>query len=82
MENPHIVKRGTAIEFSHNGKTGFGICAKTGVLGEEIEIETLQGVIKTWHILAHGWQGWMPEEIIKIWEKHNPTTIGDIAEFE
>jgi|PlaIllAssembly_1097288.scaffolds.fasta_scaffold1643145_2 hypothetical protein len=82
MADPTIVQRGVPVEFTHNGKVGFGICAKTGKLGEEIEIETTHGIVKTWHILAYAWAGWMPEEIIKIWEKHNPTSVDDMAEFE
>ncbi len=82
MLNADIIKRGTPVEFSHNGKVRFGICAKTGRLGETIEIETINGIVETWHILAHGWTGWMPEEIIKIYEKHNPTSEEEVYEYE
>jgi hypothetical protein len=82
MQTYPTIKRGTAVEFSQNGLICFGICAKDGNLGGEIEVETTKGIVKTWHILAYGWTGWMPEEITQIWEKHNPTTTGDIAEFE
>lgn len=87
-----LLKRGIPIEFSmeHHGfwpprdpsKMLFGILAKTGRLGDELEIETTRGIVKSKHIHSYGWSGWMPEEIIKIWEKHNPTSIGEIEEFE
>lgn len=82
MADPTIIQRGVAVEFTHEGKIRFGICAKTGKSGEEIEIETTHGIVKTWQVLSHGWAGWLPEELVKIWEKHNPTSQEEVYEFE
>jgi hypothetical protein len=79
---PDMIKRGTPVEFTHENKVRFGICAKTGILGTEIEIETTTGIVKSWRILSYGWAGWLPEELIKIWEKHNPTSQEEVYEFE
>lgn len=73
MANSITIHRGQPIEFVHENKIQFGICAKSGTLGFEIEIETPRGIVKAWQILSYGWIGWLPEEIIKIWEKYNDT---------
>jgi hypothetical protein len=67
----NVIKRGQPVEFAHANKIRFGICVKDGTLGSSIDIETSTGVINSWHILSYGWTGWLPEELVKIWEKYN-----------
>jgi len=79
---PETIKRGQPVEFVHDNRIQFGICVKDGKLGTEIEIETPRGVVKSWHILSYAWTGWLPEEIIKVWEKHNPTSQEEVYQYE
>lgn len=74
MLRGQTIKKGQPVEFTHQGKVRFGICIADGTLGNNIDIETPTGIVSSWQVLAYGWAGWMPEEIIKIWEKYNPTS--------
>ena len=80
MNKKESIHRGTTVELMHNGRIKFGICAETELLGRVIKIDTPEGIIESWHILSYGWGGWLPEEIARIWEKHNviPQTFDEL----
>ncbi len=82
MLRGQTIKRGQPVEFTHNGKICFGICVNDGPLGFNIDIETPNGVVSSWQVLAYGWTGWLPEELIKIWEKYNPASQEEVYEFK
>ncbi len=82
MLRGQTIKRGQPVEFTHGGKIHFGICVNDGPLGYNIDIETPTGIISSWQVLSYGWTGWLPEELIKIWEKYNPTSPEEVYEFK
>jgi hypothetical protein len=81
MLRGQTIKRGQPVEFTHAGKIQFGICVKDGPLGYNIDIETTTGIVSSWQVLSYGWAGWLPEELIKIWEKYNPVSEEEVYDF-
>lgn len=77
------IEKGQPVEFVYDGRINFGICTKPAIAGLEVEIECPRyGIVKSWQILSYGWTGWLPEELVKIWEKYNPTSPEEVYEFE
>jgi hypothetical protein len=79
------VKKGNPVEFTRKhiqhytmGDGEYGIAIEDERADGSVKVELASGEIYlAKHIHAFAWGGWMPEDLEKVWIKHNPPSFDD-----
>lgn len=78
-----LIKKGNPVEFLREpkahvevGNGEFGIATEDENSDGSVQVELSDGsFFQARHIIAYAWGGWLPEELEKVYLKHNPDSF-------